>query len=239
MKKLVFVLIAFISIQSFAAGKIIKGNGVYKSEIREVGSFTGLASGGPMNVEITYGTNDKLTIEGDENILPYIETTVKDNVLRIKVKDLNFINPKLTLRILISMTKISSLSQSGSGTVSGSGDFSNDGNTNFNISGSGHVQLDFATFNNADINMSGSGSLQLRGNVASNIAVKQSGSGDIDCEHVTCKDASVQLSGSGNMRLNVSGSFSAHISGSGNVYYKGNPEKVDSHISGSGRVQKI
>lgn len=239
MKKLVLILVAFISIQSFAAGKIIKGNGIYKSETREVGSFTGLSSGGPMNVEIAYGSDDKLTIEGDENILPYIETIVTDNVLRIKVKDLNFINPKLTLRVHISMTKINSLSQSGSGTVSGSGDFSNDGNTHFNISGSGHVQLDFAKFNAADINMSGSGSLQLRGNVINDITVKQSGSGNIDCEYVNCKDASAQLSGSGNMRLNVSQSLSAHISGSGNVYYKGSPEKFDSHISGSGRIQKI
>ena len=72
MKKILFITLAVISIKSMAAG-IIKGNGISKTEKREVGSFSGLSSSGLMEVTIAYGTSTSLTLEGDENILPYIE----------------------------------------------------------------------------------------------------------------------------------------------------------------------
>src|SRR6478736_6332696 len=136
MKKVFLFACLAITMNSFAIGKNIKGNGVLKSETREVGSFTGLSSGGPMSVEITYGTSSSLKIEGDENILPYIETYVKDGTLKIKVKDLNSVNPKVKLRVQISMTTISAVSQSGSGMISGNGNFENNDATDFSISGS-------------------------------------------------------------------------------------------------------
>src|SRR6476660_1500988 len=98
MKKILFIAFLSISIKSVAAG-IIKGNGISKTEKREVGSFSGLSSSGLMDVTIAYGNSTSIILEGDENILPYVETFVKDGKLRIKVKDLTIIRPKLSVTV--------------------------------------------------------------------------------------------------------------------------------------------
>jgi len=238
MKKVFLFACLAITMNCFAVGKTIKGNGNFKSETREVGAFTSLSSGGPLNVEITYGSSSSLKIEGDENILPYIETYVKDGTLKIKVKDMNSINPKITLRVEIGMSTIDGISQSGSGTIKGNGDFTCDKTSDFNISGSGHMELSFAKFNGAKISMSGSGSMELKGNIAGDVDMHQSGSGHIDCLNAPCENATASIAGSGSMRLNASKTIEARISGSGDISYTGTAQ-LSSHISGSGHIHKI
>ena len=53
------------------------------------------------------------------------------------------------------------------------------------------------------------------------------------------ENASVKISGSGNTHINVTEALSARISGSGRVYYTGTVKTLDSHISGSGGIEKI
>lgn len=238
MKTLLLLSFLAISFNSMAIG-VIKGNGVLKTEKREVGSFDGISSGGPMNVSIVYGSSTSLTIEGDENLLPYIETFVQNGKLRIKVKDFNYIHPKLSLTVHVSMTKIKSIGQSGSGSITGKGDFSNDGETNFAMSGSGKINLAFAKVESASISMSGSGSIELAGNISNNLSVHQSGSGNIDCRDAPCENVSVNISGSGTTRINASKGIAARVSGSGDIYYTGNASITEQHVSGSGSIRKI
>ncbi|CAN5772960.1 head GIN domain-containing protein [soil metagenome] len=227
-----------ITMNCFAIGKNIKGNGILKSETRDIGAFTSLSSGGPMNVEITYGTSSNLTIEGDENILPYIETFVKNGTLKIKVKDLNTISPRLKLKVQISMTTMSDISQSGSGMISGRGNFENGKITNFNISGSGKIDLAFAKFDGVNISMSGSGSIELKGDIDGDLDLHQSGSGFINCLNAPCDNVSANMSGSGTMKVNAAEIIDAHISGSGEIYYTGTAS-ISSHVSGSGHIRKV
>lgn len=238
MKKVLLAVLLLVSVKSMAIGTI-KGNGIYKKESRSIAAFSGLASSGQMNVEISYGVSSDLQIEGDENILPYVETFVKNGVLKIRVKDLTIIKPQLTIKVKISMTIISSISQSGSGSVQGDGGFTNSEPTDFSISGSGKIRLGFANFKGTNISMSGIGTLQLKGHVNEDISIHQSGSGNIDCENMPCQNASVNISGSGNVRLNARESINAHISGSGEIFYTGDAGRLDSHISGSGKIRKI
>ncbi|HEY6977077.1 MAG TPA: head GIN domain-containing protein [Chitinophagaceae bacterium] len=238
MKRILFIAFLAISIKSIGAG-IIKGNGISKTEKREVGSFSGLSSSGLMDVTIAYGNSTGITLKGDENILPYVETFVKDGRLKIKVKDFTIIRPKLSITVHVSMTTINSVSQSGSGSITGEGNFSNDGETGFSMSGSGKIKLGFEKFGNAAISMSGSGSVELKGNISNNLSVHQSGSGHVDCEDAPSTNVSVQISGSGNTRINATKEITAHISGSGSVYYTGNATIAEQHISGSGGLRKI
>ncbi len=217
----------------------VKGNGNLKKESRDISAFTALSSAGQFSVEIGYGSGDQLQIEGDENILPYIETYVKDGTLKLKVKDLTIIKPQLQIRIKISMATITGISVSGSGEIDGHGDFFNDGNTSFSMSGSGKLKLGFNHFSNVNISMSGSGTIELKGAVSKDLDIHQSGSGRIDCEGMPCENATVKISGSGNVRVNANQYISAHISGSGEILYAGSAGRLDSHISGSGKIRKI
>ena len=145
MKKLIIVLFALININSFAQKwETIKGNGEIKKETRELSNFTSLSSQGSMNVEISYGNSNSLTIEADENLLPYIETSVENGKLSIKPKKKVNLKSSSKMNIYVSMTKINSLQLSGSGNINGAGAFTNDAKTDMAVFGSVNLILNFS-----------------------------------------------------------------------------------------------
>ena len=240
MKKLLIGLFVLISVNATAQKwETIKGNGEVKKETREVSSFTSLASQGSMNVQISYGNSNSVTVEADENLLPYIETTVEDGRLIIRTK--KNVNLKSTSRMVVhvSMTKINSLKLSGSGNMNGKGSFSNDDKTDVSVSGSGNLNLNFDTFKDLDITVSGSGNIDLKGNATNTITAHISGSGNIDCSGIRSNDVDAKISGSGNVKVYAQNSIDAKISGSGNVFYKGDAQKISSKVAGSGKVLKM
>ncbi|TKK71985.1 DUF2807 domain-containing protein [Ilyomonas limi] len=238
MKQLLLLLCLAASIPSFAIWDVIKGNGIAKTETRDMSGYTSLACGGPIKVEIGYGSSNTIQLEGDENLLPYIETYVKDGELTIKVKERTSIKPQVPLRVHVSMTTINGLKQSGSGEIKGNGNFTSTQTTAVAVSGSGRINLNFDKFSGMSISMSGSGSVKMEGEVNDDLEVAQSGSGDIDCGHVASQHVNARMSGSGNLRVNASKSLDAQISGSGHIYYTGNAS-VSTKISGSGKVEKM
>lgn len=240
MKKLLIALFALISINSFAQPwETVKGNGQIKKETREVNNYTSLASQGSMDVQIAYGNSNSVVVEGDENLLPYIETLVENGKLTIRSK--KNVNLKSTSKITVqvSMTKINSLLLSGSGNINGSGAFTSDGKTDISVSGSGNLKLDFDSFKDLDLSVAGSGNIDLKSRETNNINARVSGSGNIDCSSISSKDVDAKLSGSGNIKVYANNSIDAKISGSGNVYYKGNAQNISQHVVGSGKVLKM
>lgn len=240
MKKLLIALFVFLSFNSFAQRwETIKGNGQMKKETREVSNYTSLATQGSMDVTIAYGNSNSIVVQADENLLPYIETSVENGKLTIKSK--KGVNLKSTSKMLVrvSMTKINSLQQSGSGNIDGSGAFTSDGKTDIGVSGSGNLKLDFDSFKDLDLSVAGSGNVDLKSGNTNTLSAKISGSGNIDCSTVSSKDVDAKISGSGNIKVYASNSIDAKISGSGNVFYKGSAQNISSKVVGSGKVMKM
>ena len=240
MKKLLIFFFAFISLNSFAQRwETIKGNGQVKKETREVSAFTSLSSGGAMDVQIAYGNSNSISVEADENLLPYIETSVQDGRLTIRSKKNVNLKPRSKMVVHVSMTQITSLQQSGSGNINGEGAFKNDGKTDISISGSGNIKLSFDSFKDLELSTAGSGNMDLKGGSTNNIEAKISGSGNIDCLSISSNNVDVKISGSGNVKVYANNSIDAKISGSGNVFYKGKAQNIQSKVAGSGKVIKI
>lgn len=236
MKKLFFSFCAFITFCSYAQRETITGNGNVKKETREVSDFTGVTLSGNMNVQLAYGNSNSITIEGDENLLPYIETKVEDGNLVIKSKDKAGLKTRNKLMVYVSLTKLTELRVSGSGNITGNGDFSNEGKTNITVSGSGNINVGMNSFNETKIAVSGSGNVTLKGKNTNNIEATISGSGNIDCSDVACNDVFAQVSGSGNIKVYANKSIDAKVSGSGNIYYKGSATNINLKSSGSGKI---
>lgn len=239
MKKALFTLFTFISVCGLAQWEKITGNGNMKKETREVSGFTGIALSGNMNVELSYGTSNSITVEGDENVLPYIETKVEDGVLQVRTKNKTSLNTRNKLIVYVSLTKLTVLKVSGSGNITGNGDFSNDGKTNIALSGSGNINVGMNSFNETAIAISGSGNVTLKGKSTDNIEATISGSGNIDCSDVACNDVSAHVSGSGNIKVFANKSIDAKVSGSGSIYYKGSATNINLKSSGSGKIIKV
>lgn len=125
--------------------------------------------------------------------------------------------------------------------VSGSGNMELKGkckNFDSDISGSGDVNLDASIQEEADFGLSGSGKIHASG-TAQSVKATISGSGKVLAGNLEAGKCTVRISGSGDVEINVKDDLDANISGSGSVTYKGNPNHVNSHSSGSGHVRKM
>lgn len=240
MRKIIFVFTLLVSIQSFSQWpwEKIAGSGKMKKETRSASNYTAIASSGSWDVMIAYGESNTIEVEGDDNLLDYIETKVENGKLNIKTTKSVNLRSKNRITIYVSLKKLTGISLSGSGDIIGVGNFSNDGKTDFKISGSGSIKVSYDKINTVEVAISGSGNIGLIGS-ASNVNIKISGSGNADCSALICKGATANISGSGNIKLYSNKSIDASISGSGNVQYKGSASDIKKHISGSGKVVKI
>lgn len=241
MKSSILSLILLVSISASAQWpwsnmKRIDGNGNVKKETRNAGGYTAISSSGAWDVMVAYGESSTIQVEGDENLLGYIETEVKNGELRISSKNVN-LHSRNKITVYVSLTRLTAVNQSGSGNIIGQGNFSGEGKTEFKTSGSGGIKMGFARLNNVYVKISGSGSIKLNG-TASTVETRISGSGGADCREVIADDASVHISGSGSARVFANRSVEGSISGSGSVTYYGAASNVSKHVSGSGSFRK-
>ena len=48
----------------------VKGNGIPAVDMRDLPAFTGIVSGGTFDVHITYGTEQEVIVNSEENLIP-------------------------------------------------------------------------------------------------------------------------------------------------------------------------
>ena len=96
-------------------GKSVKGSGVMKTETRNVTGFTSISMSIPGNVEVIQGNTEGISIEGDDNIVPLVETTVEHGGLEIRFAEKNLSISAKTLRLVVNAKTIEGLSVAGSG----------------------------------------------------------------------------------------------------------------------------
>jgi hypothetical protein len=224
--------------QWWGSGERIEGNGVMTKETRNLGAYTAVSSSGSFHVVLQFGKPGELTIEGEENLLPYLETKVENNVLKLQYrKNLNIVRMK-KVTVYVPISRIEGIYLSGSGNIEGNGDFGNEGNTLCRLSGSGNIRLSFDRIQNIKAEISGSGSIQLKGK-AEEAGLGISGSGDIDCLALETRRTKININGSGNAKVWANQALDVNISGSGDVTYQGTATDVVKRISGSGRVKRL
>ena len=220
-----------------AAAALLAVNNVNaQKETRDVPIFTAVSFGISGNLYIKQGAQQSLVIEGDD--LDEIETDVSSGKLRIRQKGNGWSWRMSSKRrnVYITITKLEGLNLSGSGKVIGDGTFKTD-DLDLGVSGSGDIDLRVIA-RSIDTGISGSGDIELSG-TAGKHKVSISGSGRLDAEELKTETYKIRISGSGTCRINVSKEIDSSVSGSGSIYYKGNPDKVYNHSSGSGKIRKI
>ncbi|HET7361519.1 MAG TPA: head GIN domain-containing protein [Salinimicrobium sp.] len=239
MKKAIFYFALMVlsfqtaSCQGWFGNDRVKGNGDLITKNRNVPDYDEIAVSGFFTVELVSGTEGKLEIQAESNLMEYIVTEVENGTLKIKIKRNINLNPTEEIKIIVPFEEIHAVALSGSGEV-----FTRDKiiteNFDFRLSGSGDASLAIKA-KNIDAQMSGSGDINLKG-TAEEFEISISGSGDVDAENLQAKRVDARVSGSGDINIFASEALSARVSGSGDITYKGNPEKQDFRTSGSGSV---
>ena len=225
-----FIVLLFAATSCFEDFSI-HGNGVSATQARSVPGFDKVKSSGSFDVHITKGDELEVIVSAEENILPYIETSVSDNTLLIDIPGFHNVRNRLPMDVYITVPELRSVKQSGSGNITT--DYFSTDRMDFFISGSGTISAQVDA-NVLDAGISGSGWLIIAGDAnQSNLSI--SGSGNIDTSNLVVNNCSAHISGSGNMQVYAAKTIYAKISGSGNIYYIGSPA-IELNVSGSGKV---
>jgi hypothetical protein len=228
-------LVVLLAACSVITGKETVGSGKVITATRTVAEFTSLELTCSANVDIVKGEPLAVSIEGEDNILPLIETRVSGDTLNIDAKPGSF---RTTKRLIVHITvpELSSIRSTGSGDVD-MGEWVAD-NVELETTGSGDIHVDSLEASSLNARLSGSGDISIGQGKVRSQTVRTSGSGDYKGASLQSREAKATTSGSGNITLWVMDDLSATTSGSGDIQYYGSPA-VDKRDTGSGSVEKL
>jgi hypothetical protein len=109
--------------------------------------------------------------------------------------------------------------------------------TTATLSGTGIVRIDGVQGKQFDALLPGSGVLRVSGTI-DRLDATLGGSGDMQLENLIARDAKVGVPGSGRLQVHVNEMLRATVSGSGAIFYRGNPSSVTQSVTGSGVIIK-
>ncbi len=138
--------------------------------------------------------------------------------------------------INVTVQRLEKIEISGTGRLETEGVFNSD-SIELNIVGVGKLEM-FLQAKTVKTNISGAGKIELEGS-AEEMIIEISGSGKINAENMKVQRCTANISGSGKCLVNVSDELNTNISGSGSIYYATPPAKLNSNVTGAGKVGDI
>lgn len=236
---LTFTALLFLSTthaQWWEKGEKIKGNGKVTTVTRTTSDYDGISCAGSFDYVLVAGTEGKITIEGEENLLKYVVTEIKNNKLVVKTeKNINLkASAGKNIKVTIPFTDIHEIALAGAGDLTNA-DPIRTSDLTISLAGSGDVLLTVET-NHVKGNLAGSGDLTLKGNT-NNLDANLAGSGNIHAFDLQANNTDISIAGSGDAEVVSTGNLRASIAGSGDITYKGNPKIEKSKVIGSGSIK--
>lgn len=204
---------------------------------RTTSDYDGVKCAGSFDYVLVEGTEGNITIEGEENLIEYIITEIKNGALVVKVK--NDVNLKTSrnksIKITIPFKEIENVSLAGSGDLWNDNVLASD-NLDISLAGSGDIVLNIKA-SKTKASITGSGDLTLKG-TSNKLEASVTGSGDFRGYDLQVNDTDVSVTGSGDAKVVCNENLKARVTGSGDIVYKGDPKTEDTNVAGSGSIKK-
>ncbi|HXF46941.1 MAG TPA: DUF2807 domain-containing protein, partial [Burkholderiaceae bacterium] len=160
-------------------GARVEGSGHVAEEVRALTGFTKLRLAAPVNVQLRNAAAERITLRGDDNILPLVETRVESGQLIVDVRKGASFRTRNRLTAVVEFKQMDGVS------IHGSGDARADrikaAIFEGTIHGSGNVSIDDLTADTVALSIAGSGDFSARGR-AGTVGIVIEGSGDVRLE---------------------------------------------------------
>lgn len=240
---IIFTLLLLVGVLCSACGiTVVNGSGNIITEARPVGDFSRVTFSGFGELTLVQGESAGLTIETDDNLLPYLKTTVKTTAnggaLTIGFDDgvgLPLMRPTHAIHYILTVKTLTDVDLSGAGTIQA--DRLTADHLTLTESGAGQITIDQLTAKDLTVAMSGAGTVEVAGQVTHQ-TVEMSGFGNYQAGDLTSQTANVTLSGAGAATVWVQEALATTLSGAGTISYYGSPQTTSVH-SGLGSVNNL
>lgn len=201
------------------------------------GKFTKIFLNDDVNLVITQDTAYEIKLEGGENLLPGIETTLSDSTLTIRNNNtfnwLRSYDQKITA--YISLPHLLNLQYNATSTVTNTDTIREDSLSVASIGGSGYINLTIKTHTAKLAITSGSADMNIKGITGLNFIFLGS-YGSFHCLDLQSTFLYMRNAGTNDCFVNVAYHFEYEIMGLGNIYYRGNPPEISGTITSEGKL---
>jgi len=216
----------------------LEGSGTAATESRDVRDLHGVSLSIMGELHVRQTGEESLSITADDNLLPYIETEVRDGQLEIRLSrscPARSISPVSPIRYELTVKELNAVAMSGPGGVTV--DALESDTLAVAVSGAGDVTVGRLETDRVDVAMSGAGDVELSGSARTQ-AIAVSGSGEYRGDDLRSEKAAAAVSGAGDVTVWAEVSLDVGVSGAGSVAYYGSPT-VEQRVSGSGFVKSL
>jgi hypothetical protein len=196
----------------YSVGGGVQGSGIAKTESRKLDAFDEIELAGTGRLEVTVGEPTPLTITGDDNIVPLIQTTVRGGRLTIQPSQSINATTDLVFRVVTADLKLLECSGAASAIVTG--------------------------IDNESLKaiMNGAGSLKLSGQTG-RFELSVAGAATANASDLAARDVVADISGASSADVHAIETLKATANGASSIRYTGDP-KIEQSISGVGSVRK-
>ncbi|KAA3620510.1 MAG: DUF2807 domain-containing protein [Flavobacterium sp.] len=234
---LIFAFITVVTLSScnfdITLGQV-DGNGNVVTEVRSVADFTKVKGAAGMDVYLTEGTENKVTVEADENLLELIETEVEGGKLRIRA--IQNIGRAKAKKVHVTYVNLSSIEASSGADVIGNSVIKSE---TLNLDSSSGADLELEILSSEVFAETSSGSDMKLSGKATTLRAKASSGSDLDARELLVATCNADASSGADIQVNVKDQLTAEASSGGDVHYYGDPAAVTNKGNRSGGVHKM
>jgi Protein of unknown function (DUF2807). len=235
-----FLLLMFFSLTLNGYSQLfkkVKGNDKYITKEYKVDDFVKVNISNSFNViyKVNPDSAGVIKVYGEENILDLMSVKSEKGTLTMKLK--GAIDPEFGVILIHMYSKnLVSVKNEGSGTFEINSPIEG-AELKFSISGSGQIKAEDIKCGVIDVNLGGSGDFYAKGSTGF-ASYSLQGSGEIRCEDLQAETSNITITGNGCVKCAVSKELKSFLTGSGKIFYKGEPE-IKSRTIGTGQLVKL
>lgn len=237
--KLSFTVASAILMLLSACGMAaVSGSGHIVEEARDVRDYSQVVFSAPGELTIEQNGSEGLVIEADDNLLGYIQTGVKGDILYIYVEpEVVQLYPSRPIRYSLDAGTLTRVA------LNGSGDIRSDeliaSHLDFDLNGSGQILIDAVKSQTTKLGLDGSGEFKVGSLITGQLTASLNGSGHVVMQEALVKTVAVEIDGSGTLRATdvIADTLDMTVNGSGNSTLSGKANRQTINIHGSGSYQ--
>jgi len=228
-------LILFTLLTVISAGTALAGT-FDKTQTRQAKNFNAIKVSTGIDLYLTMGDEEKVSIEADDDIIDDIITEVKNGTLHIYIKQNGWFNwgsTNHTKKAYVTVKELTELHASSGSDVRSENTLKGE-SLEVSASSGSDVVID-VYYKNLSVDTSSGSDAKLSGKVKTFEAESSSGS-DIKANKLEAKIAKLRASSGSDISVTVTDELYAHASSGSDINYYGNPQIRDIDESSGGDV---
>ena len=206
-----------------------------QTETRSLNSFKGIKVSQAIDAYLKKGDKESARVEVTGGSLSDVLTEVEGSSLRIKMRDNRNFWSKVNVKVYVTYVSLEKISASSASSIFSDGVIKAN-RIDIAASSAANVEVSIDA-NSVMVDTSSAGEVVLEGK-SPQLEVEVSSAGDVDAYKLECETVIANVSSGGEAKFSVSKDLEAHASSGGDIRYRGNPSRTNTHSSSGGSVKK-